>query len=172
MSAKTKKIFFISLSVAAAAVCAFVLFFLEIRTQALRLEEQVKILTENNTKESSFVRLNRLVQETEEDRALLATSFFKSEGDSISFLGEIETLATSLGLTFETEALDKIESKEKGEFLKMSFVYEGKKETVMKFSKLFEVAPYHSRVESLRLRKGSGDNWTAELSMQIMINSL
>jgi len=172
MSSKTKKIFFITLGIAIAAVCAFVLFFLEIRSEALRLEEQVKILTENNTKESAFVRLKRLAQETEDERALLASSFFSSEGDSISFLGEVETLATSLGLSFETVSLDKIEDKEKGKFVKISFVYEGKKETVIKFSKLLEVAPYHSRVESLRLRKEGNGNWTAELSMQIMINSL
>lgn len=172
MSTKTKKIFFIALTIAIAAVCAFVVFFLEIRSQAFRLEEQVKILTENNTKESAFVRLKRLAQETEEERALLASSFFSNEGDSISFLGEMETLANTLGLSFKTEALEKIGDKEKGEFVKISFVYEGKKETVLNFSKLLEVTPYHSRVESLRLRKGGNGNWTAELSMQIMINSL
>lgn len=172
MSAKTKKIFFIALGIAIASVCALILFFFEIRSQAQLLEEQVKILTENNTKESAFVRLKRLAQETEDERALLSSSFFRSEGDSISFLGEIETLATTLGLSFKTDTLEKIEDKEKGEFVKISFVYEGKKDTVMHFSKLLEVAPYHSRVESLQLRQGGDGNWSAELSMQIMINSL
>lgn len=172
MSTKTKKIFYISLGIAIASVCAFILFFFEINSQAIRLEEQVKILTENNTKESAFVRLKRLAQDTEDERATLAASFFRSEGDSISFLGEIESLATTLGLSFKTESLEKIESKEKGNFVKISFVYEGKKDTVVHFSELLEVAPYHSQVDSLHLRKGSDGNWSAELSMQIMIHSL
>jgi hypothetical protein len=172
MSAKTKKIFFITLCIAIAAVSALVLFFFEIRSQAQLLEEQVKILNENNTKESAFVRLKRLAQETEDDRTALTSSFFKSEGDSISFLGEVEALATTLGLSFETEMLEKIQDKEKREFVKMGFVFEGKKETVINFSKLLEVAPYHSRLESLQLSKESNGNWVAELSMQIMINSL
>lgn len=173
MSTKTKKLFIVSLIVASFCIVAVVLFGLRIQAESVKLEEQIAILTESNTKESAYVRLKRLVQDTEPERALLASSFFKDEGDSIIFLGEIETLASSLGLTLETEALDKvINETDKSEAIRMSFVYEGAKETVMAFSSLMEVTPYHSMVESLSLRKLNNDSWQGELTILISISTL
>lgn len=173
MSNKTKKIFIVSLIAACGSLVALVLFGFQIYGEREQLEAQVAILTESNTKESAYVRLKRLVQDTESKRALLAASFFKDEGDSIIFLGEIETLATAIGLTLETEALDKvINEADKSEAVRMTFSYNGAKDTVLMFSKLMEVTPYHSTVESLSLRKLGNDNWQGELTILISINSL
>ena len=173
MSTKTKKIFIISLIAALISIVAVVLFGFRIQAEGVKLEEQIAILTESNTKESAYVRLKRLVQDTESKRMLLASSFFKDEGDSIIFLGEIETLATALGLTLETEALDKIVNEtDKSEAIRMTFAFEGAKDTVFMFSKLMEVTPYHSQVESLTLRKTSNDNWQGDLTILISISAL
>ena len=173
MSSKTKKIFVISLVTALLCIAALVFFALKIQAEGVRLEEQVAILTESNTKESAYVRLKRLVQDTESKRTLLASSFFKDEGDSIIFLGEIETLASALGLSLETESLDKIvDETTKKEAIRITFEFEGAKDTVFTFSKLMEVAPYHSQVESLALRKLSNENWQGTLTIVISINAL
>lgn len=173
MSTKTKKIFIISLTAAVISIVAVVLFGFRIQAEGMKLQEQISILTESNTKESAYVRLKRLVQDTESKRMLLASSFFKGEGDSIIFLGEIETLATALGLTLETEALDKIVNEtDKSEAIRMTFAYEGAKDTVLMFSKLMEVTPYHSQVESLTLRKLTDDNWQGDLTILISISAL
>lgn len=173
MSNKTKKIFILSLLISVTVTCALSYFLYKIRSEGVRLQEQIEILTKNNEKESAYVKLKRLAQETEAERALLASSFFKAESDSINFLGEIETLASALGLSLRTEALDRIvDETSKKEYIKMTFAYEGQKDVVFNFSKLMEVTPYHSKVEAVSLRKVNGGNWEGQLTILITINSL
>ncbi len=173
MVSKTKKILIIAFVTAVIFVVALGFFFKEIRDQGLFLKEQVTISNENRTKEELYNNLKRLAQDTEVERSSLASYFFKTESDSITFLGDVESTASELGLSFKTEALDRIVEKEsKKEFIKMVFVYEGKKETVFNFSKLMEVAPYHSVVDSLSLRKLSGDDWEGKLTILVTLNSI
>ena len=173
MSTKTKKIFIVALGMALVSLIGLGYFFYVIHVEGIRLEEQQNILSENNSKESAYIRLKRLAEETKDERVLLEASFFKQEGDSIIFLGEVESLAASLGLKLKTEALDKIvDTKTKKETIKITFLYEGQKAVVEKFSKLIEVTPYHSRVESLALRKLTDGNWEGRLTINITINTL
>ncbi len=170
MNSKTKRIFVLTSSLAVISGLAVSVFYYIIAKEADRLEEQVQILTENNTKESAYVRMNRLVEDTEEERERLAGFYFKNEGDSIAFLGETERLARELGIAFKTEALDKVVTKDKQEFIKMSFAYEGRKSDIFTFAQLFEALPYHTRVESLKLRQLDSGNWAGNTTIQISIN--
>jgi hypothetical protein len=173
MAPNTKKILIMSIVTVLVSVGALSFFVYKINSQGLLLEEQVKILSENNTKESAYIKLQRLAQETEVERALLANSFFKQEGDSINFLAEVEALASTLGLSFKTESLDKvIEEETNKEYIKISFVYSGQKDLVYKFSKLMDYVPYHSVVESLSLKKGVDDNWEGRLAISITLNTI
>ncbi len=174
MSKVTKKLFVLSLVIFITSICALSFFLYRIHVQGDRLEEQVKILNENNSKESAYIKLKRLVKETESEREILSSSFFKEEGDSIVFLGEIEKLASELGLELKINSLDKVSDEEKKqEFIRTSIIYLGNKESVFNFSKLMEVAPYHSVVESLDLNKqSSGDIWEGDLSILITINPI
>lgn len=173
MTSKTKKILVVAVISAVFSVSALSFFIYKINSQGILLEEQIKALSENTTKESAYLRLQRLVMETESERVLLASSFFRQEGDSITFLSEVETLASTLGLSLKTESLDKVVDKESGkEYVKISFVYSGQKDTVYKFSKLLEYVPYHSMIDSLSLRKDSGNNWEGKLSISITLNSI
>jgi len=170
MSTKTKKMFIFSLIAVIVTTGSLGYFLYHINVRGLLLEEQLNILAENDTKESAYLKLRRLAQDTEQKRATLASSFFKDEGDSIGFLGEVETMATSLGLSLKTESLDKVVNEEtKEEFIKMTFIYEGQKSTVFTFSKLLEVSPYHGTVESLRLREASSGNWEGQLTILLSI---
>lgn len=172
MSTKTKKIFILSLIVVIAMTASLGYFLYNINVRGVLLEEQLAILAENDTKESAYLKLRRLAQDTEEERALLGSGFFASEGDSIVFLGEIEKMATALGLSLETESLDKIINEEtKEEYIQMSFIFGGQKNTVFMFSKLLEVVPYHSTVESLQLREVGAGNWEGHLTILISIQA-
>jgi hypothetical protein len=172
MSTKTKKIFIISLIAVSVTTASLGYFLYHINARGMLLEEQLTILAENDTKESAYLRLRRLAQDTEAERIELANSFFGNEGDSIVFLGEIETMAAALGLTLKTESLDKIVNEEtKEEHIKMSFIYEGQKNTVFMFSKLLEVVPYHSTIESLRLRETGTGNWEGHLTILLNIQT-
>lgn len=173
MTTKTKNILALSILLAVFSVGALSFFIYKINSQGILLEEQVKELSENTTKERSYLRLQRSVMETESERASLASSFFKQEGDSITFLSEVETLASALGLSLKTEGLDKVVDKETGkEFVKISFVYSGQKDTVYKFSRLMEFVPNHSVIDSLSLKNTSDNNWEGKLSMSITLDSI
>jgi hypothetical protein len=173
MAPNTKKILILSVVTVLVAVSVLSFFVYKINSEGILLEEKIKIQAENDIKESTYFKLQRLALETEGERALLAESFFTQEGDSINFLSEMETLASTLGLSFKTEALDKIIDKDsKKEFIKISFIYSGQKEVVYKFSKLMEYVPYHSLVESLSLKKVSGNNWEGQLTILITLNSI
>jgi phosphate/sulfate permease len=68
MKGKTKKIFFVSILAAAMAGSFSAVFYYLIDKNAKTLEERVAVLTENNNKESNYVRMERLVGETETER--------------------------------------------------------------------------------------------------------
>lgn len=173
MAPNTKKILILSVITAMVSVGTLSFFVYKINSQGILLEEQLRILSENNTKESAYLKLQRLAQETEIERGLLANSFFRQEEDSINFLGEIESLASTLGLSFKTESLDKVVEKSTNkEYIKISFVYSGQKDVVYKFSKLMEYVPYHSVVESLSFRKVEDNNWEGKLAISITLNSI
>lgn len=170
MTATTKKVLVLALIavIVAGSLLSYLMY--QIDAKGTQLEEQIAILNESTSKESAFVRLTRLAQETTDERAILASAFFADESESITFLGEVEALAASLNLTLETEGLDKI-TKEGStqEFIRMTFVYEGQRDTVFSFSKLFEVIPYHSVVESLQLQETSPGNWQGTITVLITI---
>jgi len=173
MSTKTKKILTSSIITAVVTVSILGLFFNEIRLRGAQLEQQISILTENNSKESISVRIKRLVQETESQRLTLTNNFFTNESQSISFLSETEELARNLGLSLKTEALDKVvDPVGSEETVKIVFAYTGQKSTVLRFSEILEVIPYHSSVDSLVLRKQADGNWEGRATISITINPL
>ena len=172
MNSRTKKILIASIISALAAGGLAAAFYYVIMQEAKHLDEQLRILSENNTKESAFVRVKRLVSETENERATLASAFFKNEGDSITFLGDIEEVARDLGLELKTEELDKIVGKDKQEFIKATFIYSGRKDLVFDFSRLLELSPYHAEIEAVSLDRTDNGNWKGKTTMMISIDTI
>jgi Na+-transporting NADH:ubiquinone oxidoreductase subunit NqrC len=172
MNSKTKKIFLVSLVVALVAGSLAGAFYYVVAEEAKKLDQQLLILNENNTKESAYVRTKRLVGETEAERATLAANFFKDEGDSIAFLGEIEKLARDLGLVLKTEALDKVAEKDKQEFIKATFVYTGRKDLVFDFSRLLELTPYNAEIVAMSLGRTDKGDWSGKTTMLITIDTI
>jgi hypothetical protein len=170
MTTRTKQLFIASTVTLTITAVVAGFFFLKVENGRKKLEEQTRVLTENNAKEFSYIKLKKLVTETEKERNQLAGLFFKNEGESIAFLGEAEAVAKNLGLTLKTEALDKV-AKDKGEAVRIIFSYEGPEASVLKFSKLMELVPYHSEIDSLELRQVGGGKWRGRLSMLITIQS-
>ncbi len=170
MNTTTKKNLILALFILllSAGTCLF--FVYKINDQGTKLGEYIKALDERQAQESSFMRISKLVQETEKERAAIASAFFSDEGDSIAFLGEIESFASFIGLELKTENLNKITSSDnKTEFITMTFVYSGDKEQVLNFNQLLENIPYHSQIESLSIKKNTPNDWESRLTLHIMI---
>lgn len=151
-----------------AGTCLF--FFYKINDQGTKLDEYIKALDERQAQESSFIRISKLVLETENEREAIASAFFSDEGDSITFLGELESFSTAIGLKLKTENLNKITGADKKtEYITMTFVYSGDKEQVLSFNQLLENIPYHSQIQSLFMKKNGTNEWESRLTLNIMI---
>lgn len=172
MNSRTKQIFILALLLLAVSIAALVLLMIQINTKGEKLEEYTTALTEKNAQEAAFIRVSRLAQETEAERATLAKAFFTDESDSISFLGDIESFAASVGLSLKTEGLDKIADKESGvEYITMTFVYSGEREQVLNFTKYLENVPYHSKVDAHTFSKTPTGLWEGSLTLLISLKS-
>ncbi len=170
MNSHTKQIFILSFIILGSAVGACALIVSSIHTKGATLEEYTTALTRKNAEEAAFIRVSRLVQETEVERATLQKAFFNDEGDSISFLGDIESFAASVGLALTTEGLDKItEEGSSSEYITMTFVYSGDRQQVLTFTKYLEDLPYHSKIESLSYNKSQNNEWEGTLTLLISI---
>ncbi|MBP9836762.1 MAG: hypothetical protein KBC78_02920 [Candidatus Pacebacteria bacterium] len=171
MGAKTKNIFITSILITVLSVgtCSFLIY--QIGAKGVLLEEKVKILAENNSKEESYLSIRRTIQETESERGEINSKFFKGEDDSIVFLTQIESLAPKLGLVFATKSLDPVvDENNKLQSIKMSFTYSGKKDSVLDFTKMLENIQYHSYLENLTLKKDTEDNWSGAVTLLISID--
>jgi hypothetical protein len=170
MNSRTKKILIASFILLFGALGACTFLTLQIKSAGSKLATYTEALNEKNAKEAAFIRVNRIVQETETDRESLDTAFFADEGASISFLGNLETFASSVGIELKTEGLDKIISPDgKREYITMTFVYSGRREAVLTFTKLLEEVPYHSTVASLFLRNSTDAFWEGRLTLLVSI---
>lgn len=170
LNTQTKRIFVFSLLVLVCTIGVFGFLVYKINTQGKQVENYLAIIKEKTAQENSFIRVKKLIQETEESRKIIDSVFFKDESESISFLGDIEKLAESSGLKLTTEGLDKVTSPDKvTEYVKMTFVYDGQREDVLNFTKLMENIPYHSWVENLELLKIVNHTWQGKLTLFITI---
>lgn len=171
MGSKTKKILIVTLFLAfsSSGLCLFL--FYQIKAKGMLLEEQVKILAENSSKEKVYLDIKRTIQETENDRNYINSRFFKNENDSINFLNEIESLAPQLGLDFKTKGLDTIlDENKKSKTVKMSFTYSGRENSVMDFTKMLENLEFHSYLENLSLKKNNENLWEGSVTLLISID--
>lgn len=170
MNTHTKHIFILSLILLAGAFAVCGLLIHEINTKGEKLEAYAAALTEKNAEETAFIRVNRLVQDTEEERAALNRAFFSDEGDSVSFLGDIESFADSVGLDLTTEGLDKI-TKDGSEYITMTFVYSGDERQVFSFTKYLENLPYHSSITAHSFTRGTGGLWDGSVTILISLKT-
>jgi hypothetical protein len=172
MNSRTKKIFIIALVFLGAGLGLCALLISYIHTKGAQLEEYTEALTRKNAEEAAFIRVTRLVQETESDRAALSNAFFADESDSISFLGDIESFAKGVGLTLTTEGLDKITSADSSsEYITMTFVYSGDRQQVIGFTKYLENIPYHSKIDSFSYTKAQNGLWEGNLTLLISLRA-
>lgn len=173
MTNKTKQFFILSIMVAGVSAVVVSFLYTQIQKQIKSLDQTVTSLTAETAKESAQVKLVRLVKDTETDRAIIGSYFFGSEGDSVSFISNVEALATAIGLTRTTESIDKVtDPATKAEMVKMVFRVSGEKEKVVGFLKLMETTPYHSLVESFDLSSSAPNIWQGKITMSVTIKSI
>ncbi len=170
MNPHTKKILLLAIILCSLALsfCLFLTF--QINNVGTKLSTYISALSEKNAREEAFIKVNRLTQETTESRASLSSAFFSDEGNSISFLDDLETFATSIDLDLKTEDLNTVLGDDKKtKSITMTFVYSGEKEKVLTFTKLLEETPYHSTISSFEFKQKNPRTWEGKLTLLISL---
>lgn len=138
--------------------------------QAIILEQQLVTLQEQRAQEVAFQRLERIAEESEEDRILLGSYFLSRESESIDFLNLVEQLAPEAGVTLSVSNLNNVEeSSGSYEWIGVTFTFVGERSRVDAFLQVLENLPYLSRVTDVSLNARSSEDWQAEVKMQVMI---
>lgn len=169
MISRTKKTLLFALLVCTLTVAGFVFLIFEIKNIGTKLNVYTVALNEKSAREESSIKINRLTKESATTRAILASAFFSDEGSSVSFLNDLETFATSIGLEFKTDDLDKIQNEDKTESIKMTFIYTGSKDTVLTFTKFLEEIPYHSTITDFAFKQNGPNTWEGKLTLLISL---
>lgn len=111
----------------------------------------------------------RLLEDTQEERNRLA-DFVLTEQTIIDFISEIETIATSQQLDFDTQTIAPKKTKHPTfDDLTISFGFSGAEDNVWYMIKLFESLPYHSHIQDIDLSQNSEGNWSVRLLIHITI---
>lgn len=133
------------------------------------LKEQLSTLNEQNKQEASLLRLQRLAEDTREEREKLGSHFLLRESDSIIFLSEIESLAPNIGLSLETKELKQVVEKDKTTWIEVTFGATGARTDVENFIQILEIIPYVSRVMTVKMEARSTEYWQAIVTVQVQL---
>lgn len=153
------------------ACVAVTFFILElINREGQKLAEQMKVIGENEQLEAQHAVLLGIMEETKTDRDSL-TGFLLTEGKTIHFLSDIESLARQLGLNFTTDSLT-VSALPNPQFeeLEIKLSAQGDKDTLMKFLSILETLPYYSHLSELSLSRGASDVWSARIGLKVGLN--
>lgn len=174
LTSRTKQYFIIALLVAAIAVLAALYLLVQIREQGARLEENSIIINESAAQVEAAARSKRLIAETEEERSILRKSFFKESSDSLDFLAKLETLAPQFSLALTQITLEEVvDAAAPGKTeMRFRFGYSGSKSAVLDFTRLLELLPYHSRIESVSLQGTEEGVWEGQVEVRITVRGL
>lgn len=149
-------------------VGAVLVAFLGVLEGSQTLQQQIEAVAAQNKQEESLLRLQRIAQESETERAELESYFLLRESDSISFLSEIETLAPKSGLALETTGLQQVAEDNK-DWIQATFSVTGDRLDVQEFISILENIPYVSRVKSVNMNNANVGSWQAIIVIQVQL---
>jgi hypothetical protein len=144
--------------------------FLSVLEGSQTLEQQIEAVAAQNQQEEELLRLQRIAQGSEAERAQLESYFLLRESDSISFLSEIESIAPTFNLDLETTGLQQV-NEDNTNWIQADFSVTGPRSVVQDFVKVLETIPYVSRVKSVRMTGARGENWQASIVIQVQLLS-
>ena len=145
--------------------------FVKVLGKSQTLEEQIATLASKNQQEETLIRLQKIAQSSEPERAELASYFLSKESESIDFLNEVEALAPTVGVNLETNDLRQV-TQDNRDWVEILFNASGRRSDLQNFIRILEGVPYSSRVTSVYMRGERNSNiWQANITIQVQILS-
>jgi hypothetical protein len=169
MSTKTIRNFAIALVAMLGAGSAFGFMAVQVREEGRMLNAQLEVLGEQEAQESSYMRLQRISEETAEERTKLRSYFLEQEGDSVDLLNYIDSLAVRSGIYLQTKGLDLADGDRTNKWIKATFTIAGSETQVRQFVEILETLPYVQRMTALTLKAKSSTQWEADVTILVQI---
>lgn len=158
MSKKTKLMLYISILYSFILVAFLAYGIYQVKVQGDVLDANRLLIAEQNSKELTYRNLIQVTESTQEDRAALE-QFFITEKDTISFISNIEQLASEMGIALETSQLSVNPKTDKSAAqLYAGFKFSGQENAVKQLVLLFENIPYHKTIPELVLTHNPEDD--------------
>ncbi|OGG89174.1 hypothetical protein A2592_00540 [Candidatus Kaiserbacteria bacterium RIFOXYD1_FULL_42_15] len=170
MSKKTKLMLYISILYSFILVAFLAYGIYQVKVQGDVFDANRLLIAEQNSKELAYHNLIQTTESTKEDRATIE-QFFITEKDTISFITDIEQLASKMGITLETSQLSVNPKTDKSAAqLYAGFKFTGQEKAIKQLVLLFENIPYHKTIPELVLTHNPEDGtWKGSILLYITI---
>lgn len=169
MSSKTIRNFIIAFVAMVSAGSVFGLMTFQVREEGKMLNAQLEVLGEQEAQESSYIRLQKISEETAQERTSLRNYFLEQEGDSVDLLNYIDSLAERSGVALQTKGLDLVDGERTSKWIRATFTIAGPESQVRQFVEILETLPYVQRMTDLTLKAKSSTQWEADVTIQVQV---
>ena len=153
------------------AVVAYV-----ITIQGAQLEAAKESIADRSAKKAAYENVMQLLSSSAAARTELS-SYFISEKDTITFISELETAATTIGVSLNTTQLSIVPATSKDgvttpAVLSIGVHFKGGEVAVKKFIQLLENVPYHKSLSTFTVSiDKAADVWDVTTSLLITMKS-
>lgn len=168
MSKSTIRIAIFSVIFIIGAATLFGLVAAQVHQEGKLLTEQIEVVEIQESRESSYLRMQRIAEESIVEREALRNYFLQGEGDSVDVLNHIDQLAQQAGLSLKTQGLDII-NENSSKWIEATFIIAGSQEQVFRFVKILETVPYVHRLTDVTMKALSSSEWEAGVTIQIQV---
>lgn len=170
MSKSTIRNFIIAIILLLVAAGIFGLTYKMIGDEEEKLKTQLAAIKMGNDREQTGYRLEKIAEESKQDREQLDKYFLPQVGESITFLTKVEELAPQNNVALKTNSLEEGgDKKTKEKWVDAAFTFSGSREDVERFISILENLPYVSEITSVKLIKMSAVEWEASLTIRVFI---
>jgi len=169
MSKSSKTALVIALILLVVSTSAFAFTVLHINNQGQKLAEQQDALADDMALQSSYSNLQKVQQESQEDRGLLNSYFLASNDEVIKLLNSLGDKATTTGVTSEVVVKELVSEESDERWLDLNFTLSGSRQSVVNYIKILETLPYVVRTGSVSMTAKSPSLWDANINISIRL---
>ncbi|MCA9365309.1 hypothetical protein KC723_00270 [Candidatus Kaiserbacteria bacterium] len=167
MNPTTKKVFIFSLVYFSVSLVVLGLIVFEVKRQGNNMVSDISLINQNVAFDQAQVSLQKLLNETKEDRAVINDMFLDNKRQ-INFLSDLENTADQFNLENKIISLD-LSDKTDNPYQDLSINMEviGEYSQVKKYIELIELIPLHSKVVKLVISNEEGSVWKAVITFTV-----
>jgi Tfp pilus assembly protein PilO len=166
----TQIIFVVTLVFILGSITALLGLIYLIEENSIELKERVHLISLNKAQQEERYEVERLLSETKEERENLL-NFVLTEDTVIDFITNLEKLASSYGIEFNTKTISPEKTKdEMFDDLNLNFSFSGPKDDIAFLISVLETVPNHAYIKDLSVRQSEeGNTWSVNMTLVVTI---